>query len=91
MMLIVSDKIKSKTTKCAFAFSCLSTGLCGNPTKCKVLNDFDKNMLVVHPQEPNDISCPYHMTYSRGGEHVCTCPTHYASFTKTKRLASYNR
>ena len=91
MLYAVSDKIKSKTTKCAHDFSCLSKGLCDNPAKCKVHSDFDKNMLVVKPQEPIDISCPYHLTYSSGSGHMCTCPTHYALYMKIKRQESYKR
>ena len=66
-------------------------GLCDHPAKCKAMSDFDKNMLVVKPQEPIDISCPYHLTYSSGSGHMCTCPTHYAIYMKNKRQASYTR
>lgn len=91
MLFIVSDKIKRATTKCAHDFSCLCTGLCDNPAKCNVLSDFDKNMLVVKPQGPIDISCPYHLTYGRGSGHMCTCPTNYAVYMKIKRQTLYNR
>jgi hypothetical protein len=86
----VSEVVKNKTTKCAHNFSCLSTGLCCNPSKCKVLGDYDKNMLFVEPLEPIDPSCPYHMTHSSSG-HMCTCPTHFAIYMKRKRLDSYTR
>jgi len=91
MLFTVSDKIKSKTTKCAHDFSCLSTGVCDNPVKCTALNDFDKNMLVVEPQDSNNVSCPYHVTLSMGSGHMCTCPTHYAVYLKIKRQESYKR
>ena len=91
MLYNVSDKIKCETTKCAHDFSCLKTGLCNNPAKCIVLSDFDKNMLVVQSRETTDISCPYHVSYSWGSGHMCTCPTHYALYLKNKRQELYNR
>jgi len=89
MLYTVSDKIKSKTNKCAHDFACLKTGVCGNKAKCTAESAFDKDMLVVKTQESFDISCPYHVTYSGGSGHMCTCPTHYAIYMKNKRMASY--
>ena len=92
MLYTVSDKVKCETTKCAHNFSCLETGLCDNPAKCEILSDFDKNMLVVRPQEETSaISCPYHLTYGWGSGHLCICPTHYALYMKSKRQELYNR
>jgi len=91
MLYSVSDKIKSKTTKCPHDFSCLETGLCDNPEKCEVQSDFDKNMLIVKFQKPIDILCPYHLAYGNGSGHMCTCPTLYAIYMKNKRQALYKR
>jgi len=91
MQMTVYDHIKNKTTKCPHNFSCLSKGSCDNPAKCKVMSDFDKNMLVVKPEAPIEITCPYHLTYGRGSGHMCTCPTNYALYMKIKRQESYKR
>jgi hypothetical protein len=64
MHYTVSEEVLRATTKCAHDFSCLTSGKCGNPIKCKVNKRFDKNMLYIESAKDKEgVSCPYTTKY----------------------------
>ena len=70
-------ELQKKTNKCTHGFSCLANGLCGNPPQCKILGEFDTNMLYAEPANNKEVlMCPFKMTYS-SQRYICTCPLHY--------------
>ena len=80
MKFAIPDEILNKTTKCGHAYSCLTTGKCGNVLMCKVDKPFDKNMLYIKATETVGGVCPYKMSYGAKRGHICTCPVHYAIY-----------
>lgn len=77
------SQLQKKTNKCTHGFSCLANGLGGNPPQCKILHEFDINMLYADSANYKDaLMCPFKMTYS-GQKHMCTCPIHYYLYVQS--------
>ncbi len=86
MKIGISNEVLKKTTKCGHDFSCLTTGKCGNPPKCRIEKCFDKNMLYVKAMSDKErVSCPYRFSYGNSHEHICTCPTHFVVYEQNNR------
>lgn len=74
----VSEEVLQETVKCSKKFSCLSTGVCGDPVKCQVRKVVGKNLLFLDSTE--HLACSYRISF--GYELVCRCPVHSALHLK---------
>jgi len=80
-------ELQKKTNKCTHGFSCLANGLCGNPPQCKILREFDTNMLYAEPANYKEVlMCPFKMTYS-SQRYICMCPIHYYLYVQSTKGA----
>lgn len=73
MRIKVPADVLARADKCAYNYSCLETGACGDKTMCKV--DLADGQDILFLKDRQSANCPNRLPWGEG--QICRCPVHY--------------